>query len=306
MKIDRLLGIITYLLNRDIVNASTLAERFEVSTRTIQRDIETINLAGIPIISIQGVNGGYGIVEGFKLEKQILDTEDYLFILTAIRGMCSAYENKKLETTLEKFTSISKVVTTDSRVKLDFSVSIENKDINDYIKVIEKSINEGHIIEFQYTNSCGQKTLRLVEPIGVIYKWYAWYLLAYCCTRKDYRLFKIARIRNLRIVNEKFSAKHESIDKILGHQEKCDARKYIDVKILCKSEIRISIEEYFSNGNITELKNGDFILEFTVPENEVVWKGILLTYGNKVKILEPEQLKESFALKANEIIDIYK
>lgn len=129
MKIDRLLGIVIYLLNRDIVSGNALAEKFEVSIRTIQRDIETLNLAGIPISAMQGINGGYCIIDSFKLDKQITSTEDYQFIITALMGMNSAYNNKKLETTLEKLLNISKQEQSiSSKVKLDFSVSEKGSD----------------------------------------------------------------------------------------------------------------------------------------------------------------------------------
>lgn len=306
MKIDRLLGIVIYLLNRDIVNANTLAEKFEVSTRTIQRDIETLNLAGIPITSIQGTNGGYGIVDGFKLEKQITNAEDYLFIITALTGMCSAYNNKKLESTLEKLLSVSKHgKDVSAKIRLDFSVSREGSYIDEYLKLMEKAMDEERIIKFEYMNAYGEKKLRLVEPVVVTYKWYGWYLLAYCSEKKDYRLFKIVRMRNLKIVDKSFSMKHEDADKLLAQQEVSDKRKYIDLKILCKENIRISVEEYFPNGTITELDDGNLILQFSVPENELGWKGILLSYGNNIKILEPDELKEEFVTRAKEIISQY-
>lgn len=307
MKIDRLLAIVIYLLNRDIVNANTLAEKFEVSPRTIQRDIETLNLSGIPITSIQGANGGYGILDGFKLEKQITNTEDYFYIITALMGMSSAYNNKKLETTLEKLLSLSKEgIAVSPKIKLDFSASREGSFIDEHIKIIENAIDEEHVIELEYSNSYGGKTLRSVEPVGVIYKWYAWYMLGYCLNKKDYRLFKIARMRNLKTLEESFSKKHEPLDKLLIEHEKQDNSKYMNVKVLCNGKILISIQEYFPNGSITVLEDGDFILQFTVPENEIGWKGILLTYGNKVKIIEPEKLKVEFISKAKEIIDNYK
>jgi predicted DNA-binding transcriptional regulator YafY len=307
MKIERLLGIVVYLLNRDIVNANTLAEKFEVSSRTIQRDIETLNLAGIPITSIQGSNGGYGIIDSFKLQKQITSKEDYQFIITALMGMNSAYNDKKLEATLEKILSASKQGKSISpKVKLDFSVSREGSYIDEYIKIIEQAINQEQVIEFEYTNSYGDKALRLVEPIGVIYKWYAWYMLAYCRNKKDYRLYKIVRMRNLKKLQESFCIKHENIEVLLAKQDKQDNRKCMNVKILCKSEIRVSVEEYFPNGSITVLENGNFISQFSLPENEMGWKGILLTYGNKIKIIEPKELKAEFMLKAKEIIDVYK
>jgi len=307
MKIERLLGIVIYLLNRDIVNANTLAKRFEVSTRTIQRDIETLNLAGIPIISMQGTDGGYGIIDDFKLEKQIASKEDHQFIIAALIGMNSAYNSKKLEITLEKLLSVSRQGKSISpKVKLDFSVSREGSNIDEYLKIIENAIDKEQIIEFEYTNSYGDKTLRSAEPVGVIYKWYAWYMLGYCCDKKDYRLFKVVRMRNLKKLEESFSVKHENIDNLLTKQENQDNRKYMNVKILCKEEIRVSVEEYFPNAQITVKEDRNFILQFYALDNEIGWKGLLFTYGNKIKIIEPEELKTEFMLKAKEIIDSHK
>lgn len=307
MKIERLLGIVIYLLNRDIVNANTLAKRFEVSTRTIQRDIETLNLAGIPIISMQGTDGGYGIIDDFKLEKQIASKEDYQFIIAALIGMNSAYNSKKLEITLEKLLSVSRQGKSISpKVKLDFSVSREGSNIDEYLKIIENAIDKQRIITFEYTNSYGDKTSRSAEPVGVIYKWYAWYMLGYCCDKKDYRLFKVVRMRNLKKLKESFSVKHENIDNLLTKQENQDNRKYMNVKILCKEEIRVSIEEYFPNARITVKEDRNFILQFYALDNEIGWKGLLFTYGNKIKIIEPEELKTEFMLKAKEIIDSHK
>jgi predicted DNA-binding transcriptional regulator YafY len=307
MKIERLLGIVVYLLNREIVNANTLAEKFEVSVRTIQRDIETLNLSGIPIISIQGTNGGYGIVDNFKLEKQIASIEDYQFIITALTGMNSAYNNKKLQGTLEKLLSISKQEqSVNSKVKLDFSVSREGNNIDNYLKIVEDAIDKKKVLEFEYTSSYGDKTLRTVEPIGVIYKWYAWYMLGYCCDKKDYRMFKVARMRNLKKQDKPFSIIHESFNNLLARQERQDRRDYMDVKLSCKGEIRISIEEYFPNASITEKGDGDFIIQFRAPDNEIGWKGLILTYGNKIKIIEPEELRKEFMMKAEEIVSTYK
>lgn len=307
MKIDRLLGIVIYLLNRDIVSGNVLAEKFEVSIRTIQRDIESLNLAGVPITAMQGINGGYSIIDSFKIDKQITSTEDYQFIITALMGMNSAYNNKKLETTLEKLLNISKQEQSiSSKVKLDFSVSREGRNIDEYLKIIGNASDKNQIIEFEYTNSYGDKTLRLVESIGVIYKWYAWYLLGYCCDKKDYRLFKVIRMRNLKRLDEFFSIEHDNIDNLLAKQERQDNPKYMDVKILCTKEIRVSIEEYFPRASIEEIENGDFILQFSAPDSEIGWKGLLFTYGNKIRIIEPEELKIALMSKAKEIVDIYK
>lgn len=307
MKIERLLGIIIYLLNREIVSGNTLADKFEVSTRTIQRDIEALNLAGIPIISIQGVNGGYGILDSFKLDKHITSKEDCQFIITALNSMNSAYSSKKLEDTLEKLlNTINKEQFLEPKVKLDFSVSRESSSVNQYLRTIEEAANKEKVIEFVYSNSYGGKTLREVEPAGIVYKWYAWYMFGYCCIKKDYRLFKVARMRNLKALEKSFSIKHESLEALLSKHDKQDTREYMNVKLLCKKEILLFIEEYFPNTGIEVAENGDFIVQFYVPGNEIGWKGLIYTFGNKIKIIEPEELKSEFISKAQEIIDIYK
>ncbi|MBL4933107.1 helix-turn-helix transcriptional regulator [Clostridium paridis] len=307
MKIDRLLGIVIYLLNHNTVSAALLAKKFEVSTRTIQRDIESLCLGGIPIVSLHGVNGGYSIEDNFRLEKQIASSEDYQYITTALEGMNSAYRNNKLEDTLEKLLSISKRnVDIKPQIKLDLSTSREGNYVDEYVKIIDNAIKEEHIIEFEYTNSYGDKSLKLVEPLAIIFKWYSWYMFGYAREKKDYRLYKLVRMRNLKELKGFFSIKHEDINELLEKHEKQDNRNYMDVKILCKKEIRVSVEEYFPNGSIEELENKDFILGFKIPSNEIGWKGILLGYGNKIKILEPQELRDEFITKAKEIIGVYE
>jgi predicted DNA-binding transcriptional regulator YafY len=298
--------MVVYLLNHNIVNASTLAEKFEVSTRTVQRDMDALNLAGIPIISIQGTNGGYGIMENFKLDKQFTSTEDYQYIITSLMGMSSAYKNKKLEATLEKLLSLSyPQFSSDSKVKLDYSVSREGSHIDEYLKIIEQAIQQNKILQFEYTNSDGNKTIRSIEPIGVIYKWYAWYMLGYCHIKTDYRLFKIARIRNMIKMEDPFLLKHESFEYLLTQMEKQDRIDNLNVTILCQDELRVTMEEYFPNGTISLEEEGFFTLHITVPNNEIGWKGLLYTFGNKIKILEPEELKLEFIEVANEILINY-
>ncbi|WIV12459.1 WYL domain-containing protein [Proteiniborus sp. MB09-C3] len=130
-------------------------------------------------------------------------------------------------------------------------------------------------------------------------------MLGYCRDKKDYRLFKVVRMRNLKKLEKPFSIKHEGIDNLLIQHEKQDNQKYIHVKMLCKKEVHASIEEYFPNAKIIAYEDGDFILQFHALMNEIVWKGLLFTYGNKIRIIEPEELKTEFMLKAKEIVDIY-
>ena len=106
MKIDRLLSTIIYLLNRELASAHELAEHFEVSIRTIQRDMDTLCSAGIPILSVQGAYGGYSIIEGYKLDRQLVDTDDLFFMITALESITASFKNRQMSLTLEKIKTL--------------------------------------------------------------------------------------------------------------------------------------------------------------------------------------------------------
>ncbi|MBP2658993.1 MAG: hypothetical protein H6Q69_2025 [Firmicutes bacterium] len=304
MKIDRLLGIVIYLLNRDTVSARALAEKFEVSPRTIQRDIETLGLAGIPVSSTQGTNGGYKIVNSFKINSQFLTIEDYSFIITALKGLCSAYENSHIETTFEKLISLSPInEKSPQHIHLDFSVLREGGHIKDDLTTIETAINKEMAVEFEYTNAQNDQSQRLVEPMAVIHQWYAWYLFGFCCERQDYRMFRLSRIRNLNLTCQTFSKAHENTKELLAQKQ--DTRNYMKIKLLCPVDMRISLEECFPRSCITETGNKELLIEFSVPDSERGWFGTLLGYGNKITILEPERLKDMFVNHAKEILKKY-
>jgi len=186
-----------YLVNRNVVTAKELAERFEVSVRTIVRDIEALSIADIPISSSTGAAGGYEILDTFKLNKQITTVDDYLFIITALKGMCSAYDNQKINATLEKMLTSGQYKDEGQRVFIDFGVVREGDRIPETVREIEDAIRDQAIIEFDYTDSTGRKNRRTVEPVALQYRWYAWYLLAYCTYKNDYRFFKLNRISEL-------------------------------------------------------------------------------------------------------------
>ncbi len=306
MKIDRLLGLVMYLLNRDIVPARVLAEKFEVSPRTIQRDIESLNLAGIPVTSIKGTNGGYGIADGFKIDKQVMNTSDYLVIITALKGLCSAYENHQLAATLEKWLSIaSEKQLAPSKIQLDFGVLREGAHTAQYLKMLEAAIDNKLVVEFDYTNAENGKTHRLVEPVAMTYKWYAWYLFGFCREKQDYRLFRLSRIRELTTTVLPFSMIHENAHQLLAEYEQRDNRQYLHVKMICQPELRISVEEYFPKAKISETEADGLLFEFDVPGNERGWFGILMSFGGQLKVLEPEGLQKMLTEKAKQIVEIY-
>lgn len=305
MKIDRLLGITIYLLNHDKVSAKTLSYIFEVSLRTIQRDIESLCEAGIPVVSSLGTDGGYEILSSFKMDKQIANNDDYSYVVSALRGLASAYESNKINSTLEKVKAVLESNKIDTNIILDFSTLKENKNTNEELKVLENAISEKIVVRFLYTNADNKTTEKEVEPIAVTYRWYAWYLLAYSLEKYEYRLYKLVRMRNLILTDKKIFRVHESASILLKKNDEKDNRKYIYIKLFCKAEVKTKAIEYLKGNIELEYENGDFIMNLHLPENEQLWFGTLFSFGKLVKVIEPEALKEKLCDKSREILNLY-
>lgn len=306
MKMDRLIGITMYLLNRNVVSAKELAERFEVSVRTIVRDVDALSIAGIPISSSTGASGGYEILDTFKLNKQITTMEDYIFIITALKGMCSAYDNKKINTTLEKLLTSGYYKDEEQRIFIDFGVVREGGIIPEFVREIEEAIHNKRIVEFDYSDSTGQISHRTVEPLALNYRWYAWYLLAYCTNKNDYRFFKLNRLTDLTVTDKTINYEHGNVPKLLEKQWSNDTRRYIPMKLLCKAEARLPIKEYMKGKIVEERENGDFVMETYGIENDRMWFSLLLGFGDSVEVLEPQEIIDMLKEKTLQIQNLYR
>ncbi len=295
MKIDRLISIIVYLLNHGRTSAQKLAQEFEVSSRTIMRDLESLDLAGIPIQSFYGVEGGYQIMDSFVLEKQAATSHEYDWIVTALEGMATAYASKGLKQALEKVQSISQ--TRDTAVSVDLSVASEDDKINKQLRLLEDAIQEKCAVRFSYTNSHDEIKEIQVEPVCLQYKWYNWYLIGYYEKYQDYCMFKLVRMDNLQATEIKFTTSHRLSD----IKMKDSSQDIVHVRLYGKAVIKAKCREYL-NGQITqEFENGDFEFSFSAPKHETFWYGVILSFGNKARIIEPQEIKDRIIKTCREI-----
>ncbi len=288
-------GIVVYLLNHGRTSAQKLAEEFEVSSRTIVRDLESLDQAGIPIQSFYGAEGGYQIMDSFVLEKQVALNHEYGWIVTALEGMASAYTSKSLRQALAKVQSMYSA--RDTTISVDLSVASEDERIKEQLKLIENAIEEKCVVQFSYTNSNDEVKDIRVEPVCLKYKWYNWYLIGYYGKYQDYCMFKLVRMDNLKVTDIKNTKMHSPSDIKLKDSDD----NIVHIRLYGKAVIKAKCREYL-NGRITrEFENGDFEFCFSVPECETFWYGVLLSFGNKAKIIEPQEIKERIIKTCKEI-----
>lgn len=209
MKIDRLVSIIMILLERKKISASELAEMFEVTPRTIYRDIEAISLAGVPIVTYPGVNGGIGIMDEYKIDKKIFTKSDVETLLIGLSSMSSAFSKEEIKCTLAKIKGlfpeehIKEIELKSNQISIDLTPWIGNKDLKSNLEQIKKAMNDKKILRFNYFDSKGKKSNRKVEPYQLVLKESNWYLQGYCISKQDFRIFKLSRISDIKVIEER-------------------------------------------------------------------------------------------------------
>lgn len=308
MKIDRLMAIIVIMLNRDTITAKELAEKFEVSIRTIYRDIDTIDMAGIPIISYPGNNGGYGIMENYKLNNQLLTVNNLFSLLTTLRGINNTLNDIELDTSIEKLRTLipnNKSHHLDLQLEqliIDMPPWANTSEQNKMVKELRTSISESSLITIKYKNIKNSVSTRQIEAMAIIFKGYTWHLFAYCRLRNDYRIFKISRILNMQIEKETFTRKKKSYFEIEENSRNQDTFTCITMKFT--KEIRARVEDIFKKEEIHYLKSGDMIVTAKFPDKEW-YLSLILSFGDQVEVLSPDDIRQTLAMKAKAMSEKY-
>ena len=298
IKLARLFEIVQILLTEKKVTAEKLACHFEVSKRTIYRDIETLTLAQIPVYSEKGRYGGIGLIKNFTIDKSFLSQNEQNEILFALQSL-NAVQYSKNNITFTKLNSIFNRKA-DEWIEVDFSRYGENDSI--LFEKIKNSILEKKVIKFIYFNTKGKKSKRTVEPLKLWFKEKAWYLFAYCHKKKDIRQFKIARIKNLELTCEHFERELKKED--LKNQNNMNGKgTKIGIEI-DKSQAYRVYDEFFEE-SITKKENENFEITTEIFENEWLY-GYLLSFGEHLKVLEPARIREILAKKVEKMKENYK
>ncbi len=298
MEQSRLFKIVYHLLEKGKSTAPELAEKFEVSIRTIYRDLDAISAAGIPIYTTQGKGGGIFIMQDFVLNKSILSEQEKEQILMALQGI-SITEHNQTDELLMKLGGLFQSKVT-NWIEVDFSEWYKNTPNYDVFNLIKNAIFNQYIITFSYFAREGNYSNRTVEPIKLIFKNKDWYLYGFCLLRNDFRFFKLTRIKELKILSDTF--KHEvknipEIETVIKHNN------FIPAKLKFSPKAAFRVYDEFT-GKISKDNQGNLYVNIDLPDNETLFSYIL-SFGDNVEILEPDYLRESMKEKLTLMLEKY-
>ncbi|HBJ78618.1 MULTISPECIES: helix-turn-helix transcriptional regulator [Fusobacterium] len=307
MKIDRLLSIIMVLIEQNKISASKLAEMFEVTPRTIYRDIETIQAAGVPIVTYTGTNGGISILENYKIDKKFFTKEDMITIMTGLGSISSSVTNSGLNKVLTKLQSLipedhtQEIKLKSGQVVIDLTTWSGNKKLQANLIKIKEALNQRRYLIFKYLDGNGKSTERKVEPYQLLWKEEKWYINSYCTMRNDFRLFKLSRISYLKVLDETFSLREFDMEELrMNWSEK----RILNIKLLVDVSLKERILERCEEENITYCGKNKMIVEFPFVDDDFGYE-LLLSFGNKCECLEPVEIREKLIEKIRNMLHIY-
>lgn len=309
MKIDRLVAILVILLGKERVQAKDLAQKFEVSVRTILRDVEAINQAGIPIVTYQGANGGIGIAEGYRLDKSVLTTDEMAAILSTLQGIDGAVNTKTHAILMDKLKNsltLPQKETLDqklNRIVIDLSPWQDDAATREKLARIMSAIETSRLLEFTYNDSAGVKTRRTVEPYSLILKAQNWYVYAWCTLRNNFRYFRVSRLADLVTLEMSFTPRQVSPQPLPERNVLNQMGEPVVLELAFMEELESIVEEFFREG-IDSRRDGKIIVKTTLPENRGVL-GLLLSFGAGVEVISPPHIRKKMAEIAAEISRIY-
>ncbi|AEG58363.1 helix-turn-helix transcriptional regulator [Desulforamulus ruminis] len=309
MKLERLISILVILLRRQRVQAKELAEMFEVSVRTILRDVEAINLAGIPIVTYQGAKGGIGLAEGYRLDKSILTSHEMAAIITMLKGIGMSVPDighEILQEKLKNTLSPAQAKFLDAKTNqlfIDLSPWGGNRTLAEKVGILRKAIENLTEVELKYTDSSGAKTLRRVQPYSLVLKGQNWYLYAWCLLRGEFRLFKLSRMKEINILETRFQPQEVSLQPFPWEEEWSSPGGMVELELVFDKEMEAVVEEWFA-GNLVQLEDGRIRIEISLPENNWLY-GFLLSFGTGVEVIRPSRLRKILADQARGILKKY-
>jgi len=301
-KFERLISIVMILLQKDVVSTTEFSKLFHVSKRTILRDMETLSLSNIPIYSISGVNGGYGIMNEYKLDKRLLSNKDLENILAALGGLEQIFISEEVEITLRKIEAMVHSISHKSRIKLSYYDWDGRSDVLQILKKCQEAIVQSRLVSFDYIDRNGIVTKRIVEPYQLHFNEMSWYLRGFCIDRNEFRTFKLSRTDNLAIDIKTFIPRN--IEVIQQNTQQSVETQLATIKALIAPSIKDHFIERYGRKSIVPYSSEFLLATIHVPHNDIGFQ-FLASFGTSLIIVEPKTYIEDFQRFLSKLIESY-
>lgn len=294
MQESRLFKIVYYLLDKGQATATELAEKFEVSVRTVYRDIDALSGAGIPVYTETGRNGGIRLMNDFVLENAVLSEEERSEILTALKSI-NIIQNVSGSQTLQKLSAMFHL-NPENWLEVDFSRWGDKKTDNKKFELLKLAVIRQKCVKITYAGSNGETGERIIQPLKITYKSKSWYLKAYCTKKQDYRIFKINRIIDLEVLEESFP------ERSFPEPGENMQQTHRTIVLCFPQNMAYRVYDEFDKTQVSRQENGELIVSADMPEDEWL-TGYIMSFGTQVEIIEPAYLKEVIAENAKKIFE---
>lgn len=308
MKTDRLVAIIMVLLERGKVSARELAEMFEVSPRTIYRDLDAINLAGIPVVATPGPGGGAEILKTYKVEKRLFSTSDITALLMGLDSIQGNFPSLRIAGALAKIKGMvpqekqKELTFRANQIKIDASPWLQAEDLSGTVEIVRTALERQCLLHFDYRDLKNQKSSRVIEPYRILLKGEDWYVQGYCLTRGDFRTFKLLRAQNIRVSQQTFAPRDFPADKLDDIQ--LNDRRLTAVRLRIHEEIRDLVAARFGAGCLAPDGPEHYIANVDMPIDDLACR-YLLGFGDRCVCLAPQAMREKMRRLSQEIYHLY-
>ena len=299
MKENRYFQMIYLLLDKGQMTAPELADYFEVSIRTIYRDIDMLSSAGIPIYATDGKGGGIAIQDSYVLKKSLLSEQEQKQILMALQGI-RVLEDEQINMLLSKLSGVFQRQQ-GNWLEIDFSTWTKSGAGKHNFQLLQSAIWKSRIVSFSYYSGKGEQTKRIIEPHKLVFKTSDWYLYGYCTLRKDFRFFKLTRIRDLKLQDAEFM--RETPEHIFERSDEFEM-KTVQVTLLFDAGMSHDVYEKFDE-EVSEQADGSLLVTTILPDNELLYSYVL-SCRERVEVLSPPYVRDNVRKRVRKMLEIYK
>lgn len=303
MKLERLISIIYKLLNHDVLSAAVLAEEFQVSPRTIYRDMDVLSAAGFPVVAYQGTKGGYGLMDGYKMDRSLLGSYDVASLITVLNSLSTVFEDERAQGTIERLQTIEPEGETPS---LAVDLETRRTDLG-VLPLLRTAMTQRFIVRFDYINAQNERRTRDLEPLRLHFKFGNWYVYGYCRSRQDYREFRLSRMLNVVLTEEHFEPHPEGAEQNGSSQPTWDGQVE-DVVIRVSPEALAEVMDQFHQAEKQFHSDGSMTMRIPVYQPlhaRWLWS-ILLSFGGGAEVLEPLELREILREQLQKALKLYE